>query len=765
MLDIKKQPGDDFTAEEFNKVVTEINGKVDAVKGKGLSSNDYTDEEKSKVEKAASIDVDVLLKEIEGKLSSGDVYSKEEINTMIEEARISLNLTDEQLASLNVNLTPIQNELKEINLFPVKGKTLLVLGDSLSSSNGGTMDKPAVGSWCKVLKNKLGLSDESRVIAIGGASLIDKNDTVLNPIKDNYGASDNVLSNQVYSVLDYKQRNPDYNPDIIMIMAGTNNVNTVYPYTHWDTLLGDWDEQMYNYVLNDNDYKLPDINTSDGLTRYNRLKTFRKKLYGAYRWMIETLLTNFPNSMLYVMSPLQNGNGRGLNIFELYPHLKKIADFYSCYYVDCAGESGLSYFTNMRKDKGWDKQWYTYDGTHPDSNGQILIGNYVAKFIQRTYFDKGTISATKIDQEETITYHQITTQIANGDNGIGGTLDKYGTISVIEGESLTVNITPNEGYEISEIIVDGVSVAINNSYTFSNVTSNHTMIVEFVVQAPVDPDVVPNLNSISINTGASTTDSADVSVKMTVTGTPTHYRISESSSGLSSASWKSYVNTVSYKLSGIGNKTIYVQVKNDVGESGIKSASIIYQESTPTDKRKAIMSITWGYADVGFDEASKIYKLQLLGSAKPFYDVSNVQMGTIKNNDTSLASNYSERTKGKITGDNSGIYPDFALQQNLCVNGTKLASITMTVPSGTYAVRLLSNISSEAEWGKYAADPSVATFVVNGVTKNPIKTTDNTDTLLVFDDVDASNGEINIQWSGGAESKRLAINVIEIEQL
>ena len=67
--------------------------------------------------------------------------------------------------------------------------------------------------------------------------------------------------------------------------------------------------------------------------------------------------------------------------------------------------------------------------------------------------------------------------------------------------------------------------------------------------------------------------------------------------------------------------------------------------------------------------------------------------------------------------------------------------------------------------GKYAADPSVATFVVNGVTKNPIKTTDNTDTLLVFDDVDASNGEINIQWSGGAESKRLAINVIEIEQL
>ena len=79
----------------------------------------------------------------------------------------------------------------------------------------------------------------------------------------------------------------------------------------------------------------------------------------------------------------------------------------------------------------------------------------------------------------------------------------------------------------------------------------------------------------------------------------------------------------------------------------------------------------------------------------------------------------------------------------------------MTVPSGTYAVRLLSNISSEAEWGKYAADPSVATFVVNGVTKNPIKTTDNTDTLLVFDDVDASTVRSTSNGVAGLNQKDL----------
>ena len=75
-----------------------------------------------------------------------EYYPKAMVDAMIQEARISHNLTDEQLAGLNVNLTPITTQLSEINPYPLRGKKMLVLGDSLSSAQGGSMESPAVGS-------------------------------------------------------------------------------------------------------------------------------------------------------------------------------------------------------------------------------------------------------------------------------------------------------------------------------------------------------------------------------------------------------------------------------------------------------------------------------------------------------------------------------------------------------------------------------------------------------------------------------------------
>lgn len=56
------------------------------------------------------------------------------------------------------------------------------------------------------------------------------------------------------------------------------------------------------------------------------------------------------------------------------------------------------------------------------------------------------------------------------------------TVSVREGESKKITITPDEGYEISEVLVDGLSVKdqlINNKYTFTNVSEEHTLEVLF----------------------------------------------------------------------------------------------------------------------------------------------------------------------------------------------------------------------------------------------------------------------------------------------
>ena len=40
-------------------------------------------------------------------------------------------------------------------------------------------------------------------------------------------------------------------------------------------------------------------------------------------------------------------------------------------------------------------------------------------------------------------------------------------------------MTPNTGYKIATVTVDGSAVATNPTYTFSNITSNHTISATF----------------------------------------------------------------------------------------------------------------------------------------------------------------------------------------------------------------------------------------------------------------------------------------------
>ena len=57
----------------------------------------------------------------------------------------------------------------------------------------------------------------------------------------------------------------------------------------------------------------------------------------------------------------------------------------------------------------------------------------------------------------------------------GGTISPYSTITVNAGESKTFTITPNAGYKIKDVKVDGVSVGAVSTYTFENITMDHTI--------------------------------------------------------------------------------------------------------------------------------------------------------------------------------------------------------------------------------------------------------------------------------------------------
>lgn len=59
--------------------------------------------------------------------------------------------------------------------------------------------------------------------------------------------------------------------------------------------------------------------------------------------------------------------------------------------------------------------------------------------------------------------------------GIGGAISPKGNVSVIERSNKTFTIKPNEGYEIKDVLVDGVSVGAVTTYTFEKVTKRHTI--------------------------------------------------------------------------------------------------------------------------------------------------------------------------------------------------------------------------------------------------------------------------------------------------
>ena len=63
--------------------------------------------------------------------------------------------------------------------------------------------------------------------------------------------------------------------------------------------------------------------------------------------------------------------------------------------------------------------------------------------------------------------------------GTGGSINPGGNITVAEGDNQSFSITPADGFEIDDVLVDGSSVGAVTAYTFSNVTADHTIHATF----------------------------------------------------------------------------------------------------------------------------------------------------------------------------------------------------------------------------------------------------------------------------------------------
>ncbi len=103
----------------------------------------------------------------------------------------------------------------------------------------------------------------------------------------------------------------------------------------------------------------------------------------------------------------------------------------------------------------------------------VLVDGVSVGAVNTYTFETVTANHTLEARFEQITY----TITLNA--GEGGTVSPSGTQTVRHGEDLAVTITPEEGYVVEDVLVDGASVGAVEAYTFEKVTTDHSLEASF----------------------------------------------------------------------------------------------------------------------------------------------------------------------------------------------------------------------------------------------------------------------------------------------
>ncbi|MFZ2303742.1 MAG: peptidoglycan-binding protein, partial [Minisyncoccia bacterium] len=94
----------------------------------------------------------------------------------------------------------------------------------------------------------------------------------------------------------------------------------------------------------------------------------------------------------------------------------------------------------------------------------------------------------------------VTTYAITSSASTGGAISPSGTTVVAQASPQTFTITPNSGYTIATLTVDGTLISTSTSHTFTNVQSTHTISVTFSLVP-----VAPTLYTLSVTNGGNGT--------------------------------------------------------------------------------------------------------------------------------------------------------------------------------------------------------------------------------------------------------------------
>ena len=112
------------------------------------------------------------------------------------------------------------------------------------------------------------------------------------------------------------------------------------------------------------------------------------------------------------------------------------------------------------------------------------------KKLTYTYSTGSSLSDTESMTVTVMLSYTATTHSLSIQSGVGGSVSYDGTtitnktqsFPIAEGSSATITVSPNNGYKLASLVVNGTDVTSgveNNQYTISNITANTTVVVTF----------------------------------------------------------------------------------------------------------------------------------------------------------------------------------------------------------------------------------------------------------------------------------------------
>ena len=114
---------------------------------------------------------------------------------------------------------------------------------------------------------------------------------------------------------------------------------------------------------------------------------------------------------------------------------------------------------------------YSFDGWYTEKSGGTKITTDTVFSANTTVYAHWTYTGGSSGHS----YYTI-----KATAGAGGSISPSGNVSVREGRDQTFTITPDKGYAVANVKIDGKSIGAVKSYTFENVSRTHTIEVIFM---------------------------------------------------------------------------------------------------------------------------------------------------------------------------------------------------------------------------------------------------------------------------------------------